>query len=100
MSQKSNLLTATVTSDMQKRVEELAQEMDLSKAQIIRMALNQFMADTINRPALTMALVQVCDQIEEWGRNHGNKDDTEMMKEIQNSLALVIELERNGGYYD
>ena len=81
-------LACTVKDSMNQRIVEVAEEKNLKKSQIMRLALQEYLEDGSNRPAEAALLVQMCNQIE------AIKDvvDQDQYRQITKTLDSIIKL--------
>lgn len=88
MKANNKTLACTVKDSMNQRIVEVAEEKNLKKSQIMRLALQEYLEDGSNRPAEAALLVQMCNQIE------AIKDvvDQDQYRQITKTLDSIIKL--------
>lgn len=88
MSANNKILACTVRETMNQQIAEVAEKKHLKKSQIMRLALQEYLEEASNRPAVAALLVQMCNQLETI------KDSVEQdqYRKITKTLDSIIKL--------
>lgn len=94
MEGKSKPISASVSEELYYEIEAVSKQQDLTKSQIFRKALKCYLNAEPNNPATALAIVQLCDAVEELGAKYEAVIDSDTMDRLRDKIATLVELER------
>ena len=84
---------ATIDEELNIQLERYMKEEDRTKAQVVRMALNEFFDGERNKPVIAYALAEVIVQVNKLQREYGEIIPKEDMAVLNEKLAIVLAAE-------
>lgn len=87
-------VSATIDSELNKKIEEFAKEENRSRSQIVRMALSNLVEAERSKPLSAFTVVDVIAFINEMQREHTEGKIAEDIKLLSEKMAALLAAER------